>query len=113
MNNKRPVDEAKEILKDIVRQAHADSMHSGALSRLKSIVGLQPTSIEKFLESILEGFAKYASRDDYKKAEVIIKLDLKNGDSDIWSDYQNGGGYPKEFDKLGDHIMESLTGIKL
>ena len=113
MDNKRSVDEAQEILRDIMRQAHADSMHSGTLSRLKSIVGLQPTSIGKFLESILEGFAKYASRDDYKKAEVIIKLDLKNGDSDIWSDYQNGGDYPPEFEKICNHIMESLTGIKL
>ncbi|MBD1137974.1 hypothetical protein IDH33_04085 [Pelagibacterales bacterium SAG-MED43] len=65
-----------------------------------------------FLDSILEGFAKYASHDDYKKAEVIVKLDLKSGHSDIWEDYQNGGDYPPEFDKLCEYIMECLTGLK-
>jgi hypothetical protein len=107
---KRSIDEAKKIVKDIVRQAHVDSTHSGTLSRLKSVVGLQRTSIGMFLDSILEQFSEYASAKEYKKAETIIKIDLRNADQDIWDDYQKGGDFPPEYEKLILYIMETLAG---
>ena len=107
---KRSIDEAKEILKDMLRQAHADAKHSGSLSRLKSIVGLQRTSIGMLLDSLLEQFSEYASAKEYKKAQTIIKLDLKNGSQDLWDDYQAGGDYPPEFEKLTNYMMETLIG---
>jgi hypothetical protein len=93
-----------------VRQAHVDSTHSGTLSRLKSVVGLQRTSIGMFLDSILEQFSEYASAKEYKKAETIIKIDLRNADQDIWDDYQKGGDFPPEYEKLILYIMETLAG---
>ena len=107
---KRSIEEAKEILREMLRQAHADSMHSGSLSRLKSIVGLQRTSIGMLLDSLLEQFSEYASAKEYKKAETIIKIDLRNADQDIWDDYQKGGGFPPEYEKLIFYIMETLAG---
>ena len=109
---KRSIDEAKEILREMLRQAHADSMHSGSLSRLKSIVGLQRTSIGMLLDSLLEQFSEYASAKEYKKAQTIIKLDLKNGDQDLWEDYQDGGHYPPEFEKLMEYMLETLIADK-
>ena len=107
---KRSIEEANEILREMLRQAHADSMHSGSLSRLKSIVGLQRTSIGMLLDSLLEQFSEYASAKEYKKAQTIIKLDLKNGSQDLWDDYQAGGDYPPEFEKLTNYMMETLIG---
>ena len=107
---KRSIDEAKKIVIDIVRQAHIDSKHSGTLSRLKSVVGLQRTWVGMFLDSILEQFSEYASAKEYKKAETIIKIDLRNADQDIWDDYQKGGDFPPEYEKLILYIMETLAG---
>ena len=54
--------EATKILKEIVKKAHIESKHSGTGSRLKSIFGLQKTSIGMFLDSILSQYEKYASK---------------------------------------------------
>ena len=83
------VDEAQEILRDIISKAHADSKHDGALSQFKSMVGLQRTSIGMFLDSILEQFRGYA-------------------DPDIWENFRSGGDFPPQFDILGKHIVETL-----
>jgi|TARA_B100001971_G_C18155633_1_gene518375 hypothetical protein len=46
----------------------------------------------------------------YKKAQTIVKLDLKNGDQDFWGNYQNEGHNPPEFEKLMKYMMETLIG---
>tara|TARA_B110000305_G_C18861424_1_gene368931 strand:+ start:133 stop:477 length:345 start_codon:yes stop_codon:yes gene_type:complete len=111
MSNKRSTEDALEILKEIVRQGHADAVHSGGLSRMKSIFGLQRTSVGMLLDSILESFGEYATVKQYKKAETIIKLDLKNADMELWENYQkNDGDYPPEFEILLEYMMEVLIG---
>ena len=102
------VDKAKEILRKIISQAHADARHDGAFSQFKSMVGLQRTSIGMFLDSILEQFREYADPLAYSKARQIIKVDLGDANPDIWENYRSGGDYPPEFDILGNHIMETL-----
>ena len=102
------VDEAQEILREIISKAHADAKHDGALSQFKSMVGLQRTSIGMFLDSILEQFRGYADPAAYSKARQIIKVDLGDADPEIWENYRSGGDYPPQFDILGKHIMETL-----
>jgi|TARA_B110000967_G_scaffold202614_1_gene241793 hypothetical protein len=108
--NKRSIKVATTILKEMLRNAHADSMHSGTFSKFKSMIGAQRTSIGMFLDSFLQEFSEYASIKEYKKAQAILKLDLENGAQHLWEDYQAGGDYPPEFETLMTHVMEVLTG---
>jgi hypothetical protein len=65
------------------------------LGRFKTIVGIDRTSIQKFLDSLLKSFRKYAEDDwSYNMAKDIIKEDLRDGDPDFWEDFQKGGDYP-------------------
>ena len=100
--------EATKILKEIVKKAHIESKHSGTGSRLKSIFGLQKTSIGMFLDSILSQYAKYASKKEFEEVQEFIKMMYKR--SDIWDNYQKGGDYPATFEYLLLIIMKTLTG---
>ena len=100
--------EATKILKKIVKKAHIESKHSGTGSRLKSIFGLQKTSIGMFLDSILSQYEKYASKKEFEEVQEFINMMYKR--SDIWDNYQKGGDYPATFEYLLLIIMKTLTG---
>ena len=100
--------EATKILKEIIKKAHIESKHSGTGSRLKSIFGLQKTSIGMFLDSILSQYEKYASKKEFEEVQEFIKMMYKR--SDIWDNYQKGGDYPATFEYLLLIIMKTLTG---
>ena len=100
--------EATKILKEIVKKAHIESKHSGTGSRLKSIFGLQKTSIGMFLDSILSQYEKYASKKEFEEVQEFINMMYKR--SDIWDNYQKGGDYPATFEYLLLIIMKTLTG---
>ena len=100
--------EATKILKEIVKKAHIESKHSGTGSRLKSIFGLQKTSIGMFLDSILSQYEKYASKKEFEEVQEFINMMYKR--SDIWDNYQKGGDYPATFEYLLLVIMKTLTG---
>ena len=100
--------EATKILKEIVKKAHIESKHSGTGSRLKSIFGLQKTSIGTFLDSILSQYEKYASKKEFEEVQEFINMMYKR--SDIWDNYQKGGDYPATFEYLLLIIMKTLTG---
>ena len=107
----KSIDEAKDILKQIILRAHLDSKHKSIGSRLKSIFGLQKTSIGMFLDSLLEGYKKNVSK-KYYNSEVEELFHLMNKNQDIWDEYQRGGDYPAIFDYASILMMESLTGEK-
>ena len=107
----KSIDEAKDILKQIILRAHLDSKHKSIGSRLKSIFGLQKTSIGMFLDSLLEGYKKNVSK-KYYNSEVEELVHLMNKKQDIWDEYQRGGDYPATFDYASILMMESLTGEK-
>ena len=100
--------EATKILKEIVKKAHIESKHSGTGSRLKSIFGLQKTSIGMFLDSILSQYEKYASKKEFEEVQEFINMMYKR--SDIWDNYQKGGDYPATFEYLLLIIMKTLKG---
>ena len=100
--------EATKILKEIVKKAHIESKHSGTGSRLKSIFGLQKTSIGMFLDSILSQYEKYASKKEFEEVQEFTNMMYKR--SDIWDNYQKGGDYPATFEYLLLIIMKTLTG---
>ena len=100
--------EATKILKEIIKKAHIESKHSGTGSRLKSIFGLQKTSIGMFLDSILSQYEKYASKKEFEEVQEFINMMYKR--SDIWDNYQRGGDYPATFEYLLLIIMKTLTG---
>ena len=100
--------EATKIIKEIVKKAHIESKHSGTGSRLKSIFGLQKTSIGMFLDSILSQYEKYASKKEFEEVQEFINMMYKR--SDIWDNYQRGGDYPATFEYLLLIIMKTLTG---
>ena len=102
--------QSEKILREMVHQAHMESKHSGAGSRLKSMFFLQKTSIGMFLDSILNQYKKYASKKEFKEVEELV--DLMNRNQDIWNDYQKGGDYPATFEYLILLVMKSLTGKK-
>ena len=56
MKKNLSVDEAKDILKNIVLNAHKKASHKNIGSRIMSIVGFQKTSIGMFLEYFHDGF---------------------------------------------------------
>ena len=84
------------------------------LGRFKTIVGIDRTSIQKFLDSLLKSFRKYAEDDwSYNMAKDIIKEDLRDGDPDFWEDFQKGGDYPEECELLFQLLVNTLwTGGK-
>lgn len=100
--------EAKKILKEIIEKAHIDSRHTGTGSRLKSIFGLQKTSIGMFLDSILSQYKNYASKKEFEEVQDFVDMIYKR--SDIWDGYQKGGDYPASFEYLLIIIMKTLTG---
>ena len=108
---KKSLSEATKILKKIVYEAHQNSIHKNTGSRLKSMFGLQKTSIGMFLESLLQGYKKSVSKKDYN-SEVEELVHLMNKRQDIWDNYQKGGDYPATFSYVGILMLESMTGKK-
>ena len=111
---KRTLEEATVLSKMLVKKAHTEAQHGSALGRFKTIVGIDRTSIQKFLDSLLKSFRKYAEDDwSYNMAKDIIKEDLRDGDPDFWEDFQKGGDYPEECELLFQLLVNTLwTGGK-
>ena len=111
---KRTLKEATALSKEIIKKAHVESQHGSSFGLFKTMVGLDRTSIQKFLDGLLKSFHKHAEDDwSYNMAKDIIKKDLRDGDPELWEDYQKGGDYPAECELLFKLLVNTLwTGGK-
>jgi hypothetical protein len=109
--NLKNFDEAKDILKKIIKESHIEAQHKSTGSRLKSIFGLQKTSIGMFLDSLLARYKNSVSKNNYN-SEVEELVDLMHRRQDIWDSYQEGGDYPATFGYVMILMMESISGKK-
>ena len=64
---KKDIESVNKIFKQMVKKAHMDAQHKSSGSRLKSIIGLQKTSIGMFLDSLLEQYKRVRLK------KIIIK----------------------------------------
>ena len=108
---KKSLAEATKTLKKIVYEAHQNSKHKNTGSRLKSMFGLQKTSIGMFLDFILEEYKKSVPTKEFNE-EVEELFKIMNKKQDIWDKYQKGGDYPFTFSYALILMMESMTGKK-
>lgn len=109
--SKKTLPEATDLLKKIILKAHQNTQHKNMGSRLKSIFGLQKTSIGMFLDFLLDEYKKNVTTKDFNK-EIEELFDVMHDRQDIWDKYQKGGDYPHTFTYVGILMLESFTGEK-
>lgn len=111
MKKNLSVDEAKDILKNIVLNAHKKASHKNIGSRIMSIVGFQKTSIGMFLEYFHDGF-KAVVQKNKRDPEIEEIINVLEDNENLWDNYQKGGEYPETFGYCTTLMMQCLTGIK-
>tara|TARA_B100001057_G_scaffold377171_1_gene382387 strand:+ start:327 stop:728 length:402 start_codon:yes stop_codon:yes gene_type:complete len=109
---KKDIESVNKIFKQMVKKAHMDAQHKSSGSRLKSIIGLQKTSIGMFLDSLLEQYKKGAPKKDHNKKDIEEIMSIMHKRQDIWDKYQKGGEYPATLTYVLILMIESYSGEK-
>ena len=101
-----PPEKAKEILVKNIHNAQKYAATNGL--KKKFIKEIQDNFYGHFIDCTVRNISQYVSPIALEEIKLFVEKELKNGDPEIWQNYQEM--FPEEFTRLTILLLDMMTG---